>query len=141
MAGIARILNYLPEKDKLRSRYIHLLRTMALSIAKFQWDNGFWRSSLLDPNEYNDPETSGTAFYCYAIAWGINRGYLDRDIFLPVVKKAWYGLTSSVHPNGKIGWVQGIGRRPDIVSFDDTHAYGAGGFLLAGSEVIKLGIK
>jgi len=52
--------------------------------------------------------------------------------------KAWKGPVNAVHPNGKIGWVQGIGRNPDDVSYDDTHAYGAGGFLLAGSEMIKI---
>jgi len=63
---------------------------------------------------------------------------LDRDAYLPAVKKAWKGLVKAVHPNGKIGWVQAIGRNPDVVSYDDTHAYGAGAFLLAGSELIKL---
>ena len=55
-----------------------------------------------------------------------------------LIKKAWNAMVNSVHPNGKIGWVQRIGRNPDKVTYNDTHAYGAGGFLLAGSEMIKL---
>jgi len=47
-------------------------------------------------------------------------------------------MVKSVHPNCKMGWVQGIGSNPDDVSYDDTHAYGAGGFLQAGSEMVKL---
>jgi len=54
------------------------------------------------------------------------------------VKKAWNAMVKSVHPNCKMGWVQGIGSNPDDVSYDDTHAYGAGGFLQAGSEMVKL---
>jgi len=142
MAGTVRIISYYPENTGERRRkkewYIHLHKTMARSIARLQSEDGFWRSSLLDPAEYPDPETSGTAFYCYAIAWGINNGHLDKETYLPVVKKAWNAMVKSVHPNGKMGWVQKIGRNPDDVSYDDTHAYGAGGFLLAGSEIVKL---
>ena len=138
MAGTARVLDYLPPRDKYRDWYEHLHKTMARSIAPLQGEDGYWRSSLLDPTEFPSPETSGTAFYCYALAWGINNKYLDRDVYLPVVKKAWRALVKAVHPNGKIGWVQAIGRNPDEVSYEDTQAYGAGGFLLAGSEVFKL---
>lgn len=138
MAGTVRVLQYLPERDKQRDWYENLHKTMARSVAPLQSDDGYWRSSLLDPDEFPSPETSGTAFYTYAIAWGINNGYLDKETYLPVVKRAWKALVKSVHPNGKIGWVQAIGRNPDEVSYEDTQAYGAGGFLLAGSEVIKL---
>ncbi len=138
MAGTVRVLQYLPKKDKHRDWYEHLHKTMAQSVAPLQGEDGYWRTSLLDPEEFPLPETSGTAFYCFAMAWGINSGYLEREIYLPVVKKAWKALVEAVHTNGKIGWVQAIGRNPDKVSFDDTQAYGAGGFLLAGSEVIKL---
>jgi unsaturated rhamnogalacturonyl hydrolase len=138
MAGIARLLPCLPKKDSYRDWYVHLLKTMAMSVIKLQGEDGLWRSSLLDPGEFPAPETSGSGFFCYAITWGINNGLLDRDAYLPAVKKAWKGLVKAVHPNGKIGWVQAIGRNPDVVSYDDTHAYGAGAFLLAGSELIKL---
>jgi len=142
MAATVRIIPYFPENTGERRRkkewYIHLHKTMARSIAKLQSEDGYWRSSLYDPDEYPDPETSGTNFYCFAIAWGINNGHLDKETYLPVVKKAWNAMVKSVHPNGKIGWVQKIGRNPDTVTYEDTHAYGAGGFLLAGSEVIKL---
>ncbi|UCE06373.1 MAG: glycoside hydrolase family 88 protein [bacterium] len=138
MAGIARVLQYLPEEDTLHFQYIKLYQTMASSVARAQGEDGFWHSSLLDAEEFPQPETSGTAFFCFALAYGINNDYLGRDIYLPIVKKAWQALTHSIHPNGKIGWVQKIGKKPGKVTYDDTHAYGAGGFLLAGSEVIKL---
>jgi rhamnogalacturonyl hydrolase YesR len=138
MAGTVRVLQYLPEKDKMRDWYEHLHRTMARSVTPLQSEDGYWRSSLLDPDEFPSPETSGTAFYCYALAWGINNGYLEPEIYLPAVRKAWKALVEAVHSDGKIGWVQAIGRNPDQVNHEDTQAYGAGGFLLAGSEVIKL---
>lgn len=138
MGGIVRVLQYLPAKDKKRDRYIQLFKTMAASIIKLQGDDGLWRSDLLDPAEFPAPESSGSGFYCYALAWGVNQGILDKAIFLPAIMKAWNGLENCVHPNGKIGWVQPIGKSPAAVTKDATQAYGAGAFLLAGSEMIKL---
>jgi len=57
------------------------------------------------------------------------------------VAKAWGALVSSVHPNGKLGYVQKIGDKPGVVYFDSTEVYGVGAFLLAGSELYKLMVK
>jgi unsaturated rhamnogalacturonyl hydrolase len=138
MAGIVRVLQYLPKDDPARSRYINLLQTMAASVSRLQGEDGLWRPSLLDPLEAPHPETSSTGFFCYALAWGINNGYLDRKTYLPVVRKAWQGLVSSVHPDGKLGWVQQIGAAPAKVTFEDNQEYGSGAFLLAGTEMYKL---
>ena len=141
MAGIIRILEHLPVDAPFRTRYITLLQEMAAKVITLQGIDGLWRTSLLDFDEYPKPETSGSGFFCYALAAGINKNYLDKAKFLPAVKKSWGGLTAAVHDNGKIGWVQRIGHNPDSVTYDDTHAYGAGAYLLAGSEVIQLGLE
>ncbi len=137
MAGIARLVPFLRAADKRRYWYISLLKTMAQSIAPLQGDDGLWRSSLMDAHEYPAPETSGSGFICFALIWGINNGHLDADTYLPVVKKAWAGLNWAVHDNGMLGWVQPIGKSPESVTYEDTQAYGAGAFLLAGSELLK----
>ena len=138
IAGLARILQYLPEDDPYHESYVVLLRKMAEAVARTQGEDGLWRSSLLDPDEAPAPETSGSGFFCFALAWGISNGYLDRDTYLPVVKKAWKGLAGSVHPDGKLGWVQQIGYKPGEVTSEDNQEYGSGAFLLAGSEMVKL---
>jgi len=137
-AGLPRIISNLPEKDKQRTSYIELFKTLAGSLSALQGQDGLWRSSLLDAQEYPNPESSGSGFIIYALAWGINNGYLDHGVYGPIVWKGWRELVQTVHPNGKIGWVQDIGMDPKDVSFNDTHAYGAGAFLLAGSEMIKI---
>ena len=48
------------------------LRAMAVAIARQQGNDGLWRANLDDPDQCPNPETSGTAFFCYAFAWGIN---------------------------------------------------------------------
>jgi rhamnogalacturonyl hydrolase YesR len=138
LAGTARVLQYLPKRDPNRGRYVELLRAMAASISRLQGEDGLWRPSLLDPQQAPMPETSSTGFFCYAMAWGINNGYLDRKTYLPVVRKAWRGLVGSVHADGKLGWVQQIGAAPATVTFEDNQEYGSGAFLLAGSEMLKL---
>ena len=87
---------------------------------------------------YNPYIGGNPASIAYAIAWGINQGYLDRRTYLPIVKKAWQGLVGAVHPDGKLGNVQAIGASPAKLTAEDNQEYGSGAFLLAGSEMYKL---
>ena len=138
ISGIPRIFQYLPKNDPRRGQYIDLLQTMASSIAGLQQPDGLWRTSLLDPEQFPTPETSGSSFFCYAMAWGINHRLLQRKQYLPVVEEAWKSLANSVHSDGKLGWVQEPNKQPGLVTAEDTQEYGVGAFLLAGSEVAKL---
>jgi unsaturated rhamnogalacturonyl hydrolase len=138
IGGIPLILQYLPKNNPRRGQYLSLLQTMASSIARLQQPDGLWRTSLLDPKEFPAPDTSGTAFFCYAMAWGINNGLLPRRQYLPVVERAWNGLANSVHLDGKLGWVQEPNKEPGLVTAEDSQEYGVGAFLLAGSEVARL---
>ncbi len=138
IASIPRILNYLPAENEYYEKYISLLKTMAESLAKRQGEDGFWRSNLADSNEFPMPESSGTAFFTYALAWGINNGILNKEQYLPVVKKAWKALYNDVDEDGKVLWGQTVNHRPAIIRKDDSGEYVSGAFLLAGSEVLKL---
>ena len=137
--GMVRILEELPSDYPKRPFYEKLYKEMMEKIASIQQADGLWRSSLLDPDSYPGGEVSGSGFFCYALAWGINKGMLDKATYLPVVKKAWKGLTGCVQEDGLLGWVQPIGDNPKKnFSKDSWEGYGTGAFLLAGSEVIKL---
>ena len=111
---------------------------MAHKIAGLQHPDGTWHASLLDPASYPAKETSGTGFFTYALAWGINNGFLSYREYYPVVSKAWDALQQCVHENGKLGYVQVPGAAPEKVSFDDSEVYGVGAFLLAGTELHTL---
>jgi unsaturated rhamnogalacturonyl hydrolase len=138
MGGTVRVLQYLPKDDPYYANYVTLLREMATAIKNVQGKDGLWRPSLLDAEEVPHPETSGSSFFCYALAWGINNGILSKEEYLPVVKNAWKGLNDLVTAEGKLQWVQPIGGSPDKVTIDNYQEYGSGAFLLAGSEVYKL---
>ena len=137
LSGIARVLQYLPQDYPSRPRYVKLFKEMAAAIAKAQQPDGLWRPSLLDPEEVPIGESSGSAFYSYGLAWGVNNGLLDADKYWPVAVKTWTALCSKVQPDGKLGAVQPIGESPDKVTDDSTEVYGTGAFLLAGSEIYK----
>jgi unsaturated rhamnogalacturonyl hydrolase len=138
MAGLARMLQAMPPDHPGRPRFAAQFREMADRIADLQGQDGFWRASLLDPATYPMQESSGTGFFCYALAWGLNERILDRDRYLPVVRHAWDALLACVEPDGKVDHVQPVGFTP--VTFDpaSTEPYGVGAFLLAGRQMIRL---
>jgi rhamnogalacturonyl hydrolase YesR len=139
--AMAKVAAALPETDPRRAEYVRVLVKMAAKLKAIQGADGFWTADLGAPAKYG-PETSGTAFFTYAIAWGINNGVLPAADYRPVVEKAWQGMVSkAVAPSGRLGYVQGAGEKPSDhqpVKATDTAAYGVGGFLLAGSELSKL---
>jgi unsaturated rhamnogalacturonyl hydrolase len=139
MGGMVRLLNNMPANYPDRPKYLKLFKEMAVKIKTLQQSDGSWRTSLLDPAAYPSKETSGTAFYCYALAWGINQKVLDAKTYLPIVWKAWHALTSSITDTGMLGHVQPIGNKAKAeIKADDTEVYAVGGFLLAGTELMKL---
>lgn len=139
MGGLALILNEFPKDYNDRPFYEKLFREMASRIAELQQEDGLWRASLLDPGSYPGGEASGSGFFTFALAWGINHGLLDKEKFMPVVQKAWKGLSGLIQPDGHVGWCQPIGADPKKnFSADSWEVYGTGAFLLAGSEMLKL---
>lgn len=138
MAGIARVLDYLPENYPSRAQYVQQFREMATAVVKVQGKDGLWRSGLLDPQAYPLPEVSGSAFLTYALAWGVNQRILERKVYLPVVKNAWAGLLARVYSDGRLGCIQPVGAAPGQFKATSSYVYGVGAFLLAGSQVDRL---
>jgi unsaturated rhamnogalacturonyl hydrolase len=138
MGGLVKVLQVLPANDPSRPKYIQLLREMAASVAAIQSPDGLWRAGLLDADSYALPEVSGSAFFTYAIAYGINEHILDRKKYLPVVEKCWAGMVSHIYADGRLGSIQPIGAAPDAFKPSSSYVYGVGGFLLAGSELDRL---
>lgn len=138
LAAVPRILRYVPQDYAATEKYLEMFKKLAAQVVKYQHEDGFWRTSLLDPASFPAPESSATALFVYGLAWGIAQGHLDRDTYLPYVVKGWQALLGSIHPNGMIGWVQLPAFNPRAVAFEDNIDYGAGAFLLAGCAVYEL---
>ncbi|WP_139956876.1 glycoside hydrolase family 88/105 protein [Flavicella sediminum] len=140
-AGLVNILNELDPKQKEYKYFLKIYKKMAKKLLKIQSEKGHWAMSLLGDEFYPTPETSGTSFFTYGLAWGINNEILDRDSYEPAVQKAWTALTGYITSEGMLGYVQPIGAAPGQAWEDKTEVYGTGAFLCAGSELLKLYAK
>jgi unsaturated rhamnogalacturonyl hydrolase len=138
LAGLALLIQRLPSDSPLRAKYIALYRHMAERVAALQPSDGLWRASLLDPDAYPAPEISSTAFFTYAIAWGINEHILDRKKYLPGVRRAWRGMLTHIYDSGRLGNIQPIGAEPGNYKPSSSYVYGVGAFLMAGSELCQI---
>ncbi|MBQ8988646.1 MAG: glycoside hydrolase family 88 protein [Prevotella sp.] len=141
LAGLAKVLQDLPETYVRQPFFVEKFVNLARAVAKIQQPEGYWTRSMMDPLQAPGPETSGTAFFCYGLLWGVNNGYLQRKEFAPVIEKAWKYLTeTALQPDGKIGYVQPIGERAipgQKVDADSQANFGVGAFLLAACEYYR----
>ncbi|WP_405326834.1 glycoside hydrolase family 88 protein [Leeuwenhoekiella sp. LLG6367-2.1] len=140
-AGLAKVIQDLPEDAKYRDEYIARFKTMAAALKSAQQPEGYWTRSILDPAHAPGPETSGTAFFTYGYLWGINNGILDTDTYVPVVEKSWAYLSEvALQEDGSVGYVQPIGEKAipgQVVNIKSTADFGVGAYLLAASEMYR----
>jgi unsaturated rhamnogalacturonyl hydrolase len=138
MGALVNVLRILPTDYPSRPKYLAQFREMAAEIAAIQSPDGLWRSGLLDPDAYDLPEVSGSAFFTFGIAYGINEKILDRKTYLPVVEKSWKAMLNHIYADGRLGSIQPIDGQPGKFKPSASYVYGVGGFLLAGSEMHRL---
>ncbi|WP_019833567.1 glycoside hydrolase family 88/105 protein [Sphingomonas sp. PR090111-T3T-6A] len=136
-ASLARTIPMLPTGDPDRVWMEQLFREMAARLVSLQKPDGYWAPSLLAP-EGSPPETSGTGFFTYGLAWGVKAGLLDRATYEPVARRAWAALERAIQPDGRLGYVQQVSDRPEQVAPSDTQYYGTGAFLLAATAIADL---
>lgn len=145
VAALVRTLQMLPKTDPHYAEYLQDYKDMCAALLPIQREDQFWNVSLHDSTNFGGKELSGTALFTYGFAWGVNNGLLDKKIYGPVIAKTWAAMVKDcVHPNGKLGFVQGTGKEPkdgqpvSYTSTPDFEDYGLGCFLLAGTEVYKM---
>lgn len=137
--GLALMIPDLPQDWEGRAFYVNLYKEMAESISQLQRADGTWSMGLLGGVEgYPIKETSGTSFFTFGLAWGVNYGLLDRATYEPIILKAWQAVTECVTEEGLLGYVQPVGAAPGDSFADKSEVYGVGAFLAAGAEVYKM---
>lgn len=137
-AGLTNILTELNPDTKEYEYFLEIYKKMAQKLVSLQTPEGHWAMSLLNQKFYPTPETSGSSFFIYGLAWGINQGILDSENYGNSVKRGWHAMTKHITKEGMLGYVQPIGAAPGKAWADKTEVYGTGAFLSAGSEVYKL---
>ena len=144
-AALVRVLDVLPKTAPHQAEYETTFKEMASALLPLQRADGFWNASLADPDDFGGPETTGTSLFLYGFSWGVRKGLLPADTYIPAIAKGWNAVsTKALHPDGFLGYVQGTGDDPSdgqpvtydsVPNFDD---FGLGCFLLGGTEVYAL---
>ena len=137
----AELLSVMPEDHPERARVLEIFRRGAQGAAATQGGMGLWHQ-LLDKND-SYLETSASAMFTFAIARGVNRGWLS-PAYAPVAQAGWQALATRVRPDGQI---EGI-CVSTTAAYDAVYYYnrptelgamqGYGPVLMAGAEVIEM---
>jgi unsaturated rhamnogalacturonyl hydrolase len=140
--SMVELLDVLPASHPGRAQVLGLLQAHIKGLAAYQSGIGFWHQ-LLDKND-TFFETSATAIYTYAIARAINRKWVDKKAYGPMVLLAWNAVASKVSAGGQVeGTCVGTGMAfdPAFYYYRPVNIYAAHGYgpvLLAGAEMINL---
>ena len=138
--AMAELLDVLPENHPGRAAVLAQYRAHVAGIAAMQDSTGLWHQLLDHPESYL--ETSASAMFVYAIAHGINRGWLDVTAYGPMASVAWNAVAQKVNAAGQVEGTcvgTGMGFDPLYYSCRPTSilaAHGYGPVLLAGAEMI-----
>lgn len=141
LMAMAELLGILPEDYPGRDKILHLYRSMIRSLAGLQDGTGFWHNMLDKTDTFL--ETSATAMFTFAVAKGINEGWINH-VYGPVAITGWNAINSRILENGAVdGTVEGTTFAHDNTyyyhrgrSIYATHGYGP--VLYAGAEMIRL---
>ncbi len=140
--AMAELLDVLPENHPSRPRILALFREHAAGLTARQGHAGLWHQ-LLDRSESYE-ETSASAMFVFALARGINRGWLDARAFGPATSLGWNAVAKKVNAKGQVEGTcvgTGVGWDPMFYMYRPVHvlaAHGYGPVLLAGAEMIEL---
>jgi rhamnogalacturonyl hydrolase YesR len=142
VGGMARILDHMPKNYVNRPQFVAQFQDMCAAIKAQQGNNalysGLWTTSMLDHPDYPDPETSGSAFFCFAMAWGVRNGLLDSATYNPCINSAWRDLVSNIGPDGRLMRCQHVDWMPEVslsADVNNSSPEGEGAFLQAGYEL------
>ena len=119
-----------------------MLRASAESLLARRSGDGGWGAYLAQPQECPIAETSGTALLTFFLARGVNEGWLDREVYTPVVLRAVSLLVRRVDAHGNVSGIQPPDVGPNcgkIATNNDRNInvnHGPGAVLLAISEVM-----
>lgn len=153
--AIVDVLDYLPENHVKRSELIEVLQRLVTALQEYQdKETGLWYQVVdQGDREGNYTEASASCMFVYAMAKGVNKGYLDKE-FKKVAKKGYKGIIDylivvdedgEVHLQ-KVCAVAGLGGSPyrsgsydyyvnERIKTDDPK--GTGPFILASLELNK----
>jgi rhamnogalacturonyl hydrolase YesR len=139
--SLAELLSVMPEDHPDRPRLLALFQRTVQGLGAVQSGDGMWHQLLDKSDSYE--ETSASAMFVFAIARGVNRGWIS-PVYGPVAQAGWQAVAQRVRQDGAVeGICVGTTAAYDAVYYynrpTDTRAMqGYGPVLMAGSEVITM---
>jgi unsaturated rhamnogalacturonyl hydrolase len=154
------VLDYFPTNHPARPQIIATLQKLAAGVVKFQDEKtGLWWQVMDQGNRQgNYQEATASAMFVYALAKGVNRGFLSHD-YVPAIEKGYAGIIQNlIQDDGDGKWsltqccsVAGLGGSPSNGKMRDgsfdyyigepvvkNDLKGVGPFILAGIELEQL---
>jgi len=142
IVAMAELLEVLPADHPGREAVLAQYRAHAQGLAATQGGTGLWHQLLDRSDSYL--ETSASAMFTYAIARGVNRGWLDALTYGPMVSLGWNAVAKQVNAQGQVEGTcvgTGMGFDPAFYYYRPVSVFAAHGYgpvLLAGAEVMAL---
>jgi rhamnogalacturonyl hydrolase YesR len=141
LMATAELLSVLPDDHPDRTPVLEIFQRAAQGVVAVQGSTGLWHQLLDRTDSYR--ETSASAMFTFAIARGVNRGWLPHT-YAPVAQAGWRALERQVRPDGQVEGIC-VGT---TAAYDAPYYYhrptdlkamqGYGPVLMAGAEVITL---
>jgi unsaturated rhamnogalacturonyl hydrolase len=135
----AELLSVLPTNHPARSNLLSIFTRHVEGLKTVQAPSGMWRQVLDEPALWE--ETSCTAMFAYAIARGVNRGWLNPTN-MAVARKAFAAVCKNISATGVISNIcvgTSIGFDLDFYATrgraNDDHR-GVGAVMLTGAEIL-----
>ena len=92
--GMTELLFNLPKNDPNRDRIMKGYLLMMNNLKKYVNKDGLWNQLIDQPDFWT--ETSGSAMFTYAMILGVQNGWLDKEEFAPIARRAWLGLCNYI---------------------------------------------
>ena len=145
---IADVFDYLPDNQPGREHLMDVLNKLCAGLKNVQDPKtGMWCQVVDKPNEPgNWNETSGTGMFIYLLQKSVNKGYISRTEYQPVVNKAYQGIIKKTAMNSK-GFIDlldcsSIGIKNNyadyIVSPKEVSPYATFGSFIIGTSIVEI---
>jgi rhamnogalacturonyl hydrolase YesR len=141
LMATAELLSVLPDDHRDRAAVLDIYRRAAQGVVAVQGSTGLWHQLLDRPDSYL--ETSASAMFTFALARGVNRGWLPPS-YAPAAQAGWRAVEQRVRADGTIeGICVGTTAAADAVYYysrptDLAAPQGYGATLMAGAEVLTM---
>ena len=141
LMSMAELLSVMPQDHPDRPKVLDQYRRAVQGVGAVQGGTGLWHQLLDREDSYL--ETSASAMFTFAIARGVNRGWLSTA-WAPVAQTGWQAVARRVRSDGQIeGICVGTTAAYDAVYYYNRPTelgamQGYGATLMAGAEVTTM---